>query len=956
MEFSIDSALQHGNEALKNSQFEEADRFYTAILKAQPNHPDANHNLGVLAIQVGKTLQALPFFQKALKVNPTIAQFWISYMGALIKLDRLDEANAMLNRAIENNLPENHLDQLKKMLGQIKPDRSYATHNEEPTSEQIKFLTKLYAKGNLQNAFDQTKLLLDHFPNSIELHNIYGVINMNLNQLEVAIDIFNQALKIKPNSAEILYNLGNVFKKAGDNNRAIQNYKKAVKIRPNFTEAYANLGNTEYEIGNLDTAMKLYTKTLAIKPNYPEIYSNIGNIHNAKGNHDEAIKNFKKAIALNPKLPQPYYNLGNALQDNEKLEQAIASYKNSLRLNPNNAHAHFNLGNAWRKYGKLKKSIESYKKTLEIEPKYPEVHNNLGNVKKKMGDLNGSRKSYQEAIKIKINYAEAHRNLGVVLNELGDFSAAIESYKNAIRIKPDFNEVYHDLGSTLINLTFTKPDLELQRLITIILDRKTLVRPKDILPACISLLKLEPSIKMALQNRFSSDLPHQLEELIHTLEKKSLLLKLMSVCPISDFQFEQFLTEIRSALLVYIARISISPKILHFQSKLALQCFTNEYVYQKKPSEKHKLQALKLSIEKKLSQGQQPDSESILCLASYESLGDCKWIHLLKITQDIEEVICRQVIEPRKEINFRSTLPTLREIDDPISSKVQDQYEQNPYPRWVTLGLTRNPLSISEFFVNQNLTVANQKINKINSPNILIAGCGTGQHSIGTATRFKNCSVLAIDLSLSSLAYAKRKTEELGIKNIEYMKVDILDLDKIDRRFDIVESSGVLHHMRDPITGWRILTNCLNSGGLMRIGLYSALARQHIVKIREEIRQEGIGSTDSEMKTFRNRIMNSNQDHHRKIKESTDFYSLSTLRDLLFHVQEHRFTIPQLKNGLSDLGLTFCGFEDQHLVQEFKRINTKASDPYDLDKWTFYEETHPTAFARMYQFWCQKLS
>ena len=123
------------------------------------------------------------------------------------------------------------------MLGQIKPDRSYATHNEEPSSEQIKFLTKLYAKGNLQNAFDQTKLLLDHFPNSIELHNIYGVINMNLNQLEVAIDIFNQALKIKPNSAEILYNLGNAFKKAGDNNSAIQNYKKAVKIRPNFTEA-----------------------------------------------------------------------------------------------------------------------------------------------------------------------------------------------------------------------------------------------------------------------------------------------------------------------------------------------------------------------------------------------------------------------------------------------------------------------------------------------------------------------------------------------------------------------------------------------------------------------------------------------------------------------------------------------------------------------------------------------
>ncbi len=132
--------------------------------------------------------------------------------------------------------------------------------------------------------------------------------------------------------------------------------------------------------------------------------------------------------------------------------------------------------------------------------------------------------------------------------------------------------------------------------------------------------------------------------------------------------------------------------------------------------------------------------------------------------------------------------------------------------------------------------------------------CGTGQHSITTASRFKSTSILAVDLSLSSLTYAKRKTEELDIENIDYMQADILDLCKLNKKFDIIESTGVLHHMDNPMKGWKALTECLKPGGLMRIGLYSELARHNILKIREEISQTGIGSRHAEMRSFRNII------------------------------------------------------------------------------------------------------
>ena len=141
----------------------------------------------------------------------------------------------------------------------------------------------------------------------------------------------------------------------------------------------------------------------------------------------------------------------------------------------------------------------------------------------------------------------------------------------------------------------------------------------------------------------------------------------------------------------------------------------------------------------------------------------------------------------------------------------------------------------------------------------------------------------------------------------------------------------------------------------MKIGLYSELARKNIVKIREEISQRGIGTSNAEMKSFRDMMIESDKEHYKLITNSTDFYSLSTLKDLLFHVQEHRFTIPLIKDHLNKLGLKFCGFELSKILLHFKRTNKNKEDPYDLDKWQAYEEANPKTFGGMYQFWCQKV-
>ena len=138
--------------------------------------------------------------------------------------------------------------------------------------------------------------------------------------------------------------------------------------------------------------------------------------------------------------------------------------------------------------------------------------------------------------------------------------------------------------------------------------------------------------------------------------------------------------------------------------------------------------------------------------------------------------------------------------------------KEYPAPIELFLSLAKSNRPIGSWKAFNNINALSK------APQILVAGSGTGQHALGTASRFKNSQVTAIDLSPRSLAYAKRKMEELGVTNIHYLQADVLDLGMLDKQFDIIESAGVLHHMADPIAGWKVLTNCLKPGGLIKVG------------------------------------------------------------------------------------------------------------------------------------------
>ena len=185
-----------------------------------------------------------------------------------------------------------------------------------------------------------------------------------------------------------------------------------------------------------------------------------------------------------------------------------------------------------------------------------------------------------------------------------------------------------------------------------------------------------------------------------------------------------------------------------------------------------------------------------------------------------------------------------------------------------------------------------------------------------------------------------------------------MQLKKLNRRFDIVESSGTLHHMKDPVAGLKILLEVLEPHGFLKIGLYSELARKSVVKAREFIKKNNFNNTADNIKTCRQLLINKKKDHLlQEIVESIDFYSTSSVRDLLFHVQEHRFTIPQISKILKDLNLEFLGFiySNPLMKKKFSKLFPKDENIVSLDNWLEFEEKNPNTFLNMYQFWVKKI-
>jgi Flp pilus assembly protein TadD len=431
MELTVDQALQQGIAAHKEGKLQDAERLYRAILQAQPNHPDANHNLGVLAASVGKPLEAIPFFKLAVEANPQIEQFWLSYIDALIKAERFDEAKHVLVEAEKSGVSPETLDALNLGLQESAPNDPNKTVKGQTLSEKRKKLAdkkkskKRKARGKSAGAApsqDQVNHLIGHYQSG------------RFGEAEALATSITQQFPKHPFGWKVL---GTVLKQTSRLNESLAPMQSAVMLSPQDAEAHNNLGNTLKALGRLDEAEASLRQALALKPDYAEAHSNLGNLLQELCRLDEAEASLRQATTLKPDYAEAHSSLGNTLKELGRLDEAEASYRQAITLKPDYAEAHGNMGVTLQDLVRLEEAEASYRQAITLKPDYAEAHSNLGITLRELGRLDEAEASFRRAITLKPDHAETHSMLGNTLKELGRLDEAEASYTQAIALKPE---------------------------------------------------------------------------------------------------------------------------------------------------------------------------------------------------------------------------------------------------------------------------------------------------------------------------------------------------------------------------------------------------------------------------------------------------------------------------------------------------------------------------------------
>jgi tetratricopeptide (TPR) repeat protein len=361
MERTIEQVLQQGVAAHNAGNFQEAERAYQAILQSQPRHPDANHNLGLIAISLNKIEAALPLFKTALEVNPNLEQFWMSYIDALLKNNQVKDAKQATKKAKKKGFDA-------KKLQALHSQSRGGANAKVPSEGHINRLLESYHTRQYNDAEKLARSINQQFPHYQFAWKVLGAVLGATGRKSEAVGANQTAVALSPQDAEAHNNLGVTLQELGRLDESEESYRQAIALKPDYAEAHNNLGITLQELSRLDGSEASCRQAIALKPDYAEAHNNLGVTLKELERLEEAEASYNQAIALKPDYAEAHSNLGNTLEDLERLDEALASYTQATLLNPNLASAHFGLGKVFYIKGNKDLALKSIVKANDIEP------------------------------------------------------------------------------------------------------------------------------------------------------------------------------------------------------------------------------------------------------------------------------------------------------------------------------------------------------------------------------------------------------------------------------------------------------------------------------------------------------------------------------------------------------------------------------------------------------------
>lgn len=715
-------------------------------------------------------------------------------------------------------------------------------------------------------------------------------------------------------------------------------------------QAVANL-----DAGRLQDAENAVRLLLAASPKDGDALNVMGVIELRRGRNAAAIDAFKRAAAVQPRNPGVHLNLGNAFLRANQPKAALDHYETATRLRPGYADAEALKGDALRRLARWPEAALAYERALRGKKDHFAALNGYGLCLLRNGDATGAVEMLSTALERlpsgdRNNRANVLANLGSAMLQTGEGVEGLSALAQAVTLLPESDEISHLLAQNLRHVRVVPEGEAFEAVLQRLLERSD-ISPSSLASAAVATLKSQPDMSAALEALGQEAVD---DVSLQILTSSSLLMTLLKKTPIPDQDVELAMTNVRRHFLLSAGRATLEDQS-ELICALAQQCFLNEYIYNVTAEEEDAV----ASLAEALSTSKTTDWASLALLACYLPLVRLDKFELDRtgMPSRMAPLIKQQVDEPKQEQAYAIAVQALTPVTDAISKAVQDQYEENPYPRWTGFSL-RAPRPFREAIRDALPHLAEDQLPHTDAPRVLIAGCGTGLETMGVVSSYLTASVLAVDLSRKSLAYGMRKLAEYGFSGVEHGQADILALDKLDSRFDLIHSFGVIHHMSDPQRGLSVLARLLDPGGFLFVGLYSTIARKPVTQVRHLIAEQGVPPTPAGIRGLRRQIMRGEADPQLSILASpaSDFWAMSDCRDLMFHVEEHQFTLLEIEQMFAKAGLEFLGLQVPYApdLTRFREENLDPADLASLEAWHRFEERHPQVFGGTYQLWARK--
>ncbi|MGV3634004.1 MAG: tetratricopeptide repeat protein [Pseudorhodoplanes sp.] len=747
-----------------------------------------------------------------------------------------------------------------------------------------------------------------------------------------------------------------------------------------------------HQAGHRSDAERLYRDVLAVEPRNAAALHLLGALLHQTGRSDEAASLMRQAIAIEPRNPDYHYNLGCVLNTAGRMGEAIESLSKAIALKPQYPEAHFEVGNAYAKAGQLDSAEKSLRRALELQPANATIMNNLGRVLRAMYRAEDAVAIWQRAVALQQDLAIAHLNIGMVRFEQSRLDEAEQSLRRVLAIQPDQPEATHQLAAVLLvrgraaeaiplvakalersdivelKAVFAqcllaaeefRPDEKLRELIGRAV-AEAWIRPAALMPAVLPVLKAYsitgPAIRRIAEG-WGNTPAHQLlptDMEIETAAGEPLLRTLLNAAPITDTDVERFLTTLRAALLQRVqAGGMVSDELLPLYCALARQCFLNEYVFAETDDERSRVDALWSSIQNSARGNNTIAPVHLAALAAYRPLFKIDGAEALlqrSWPASLAALLRQQIGEPLREIVLRDDL----EFATPTAASTDEQTPDGPSPRWTGAVTTLRPRPAEAVVQTFLPDIGRLPIDVAPAPEILIAGCATGESAIEAAILYGQARVLAVDDTAQNLAFGLRQAQSIGLDRVAFARADMEKLAALGRSFDVIETS-ILHRVADPWAAWSALTSLLRAGGVMRIGLLGENSHALLAAARDFAAQGNYQPDTEGIRALRQNLLRLAPDHPAMRAALTpEFYATGQCRALFFGARDHRLTLPEIQTFLTASGLTLLGVATTPQArQAFGRDFPNAART-DLAAWHAFFRAHPDTFGGSYELWLHK--